>query len=106
MHIREVRVEVCRSTEVSTYSFQCPTCRLRVCKPAAPHVVDTLVSAGVRPMIWDLPAELDEVKAGPPITHDDLLAFHFALADDGRLADSLAATGVRVPSARFGRKAA
>ncbi|HET9692643.1 MAG TPA: hypothetical protein VFP61_15960 [Acidimicrobiales bacterium] len=86
MSIRQVRVEVCRTTEVSTYSFQCPGCRMRVSKPAAPHVVDTLVAAGVRPVAWDLPAELSEVKIGPPISHDDVLAFHFALADDAGVA--------------------
>ena len=92
MSIRQVRVEVCRTTEVSTYSFQCPSCRVRVCKPAAPHVVDTLVAAGVRPVTWELPAELAEAKVGPPISHDDVLAFHFALADDARVAELLDAT--------------
>ena len=92
MSIRQVKVEVCRATEASTYSFQCPTCRKRVCKPAAPHVVDTLVAAGVRPVVWDLPAELTETKMGPPISHDDVLAFHFALADDAQVAAFLEST--------------
>jgi predicted RNA-binding Zn-ribbon protein involved in translation (DUF1610 family) len=89
MSIRQVRVEVCRTTDVSTYSFQCPGCAVRVCKPAAPHVVDTLVAAGVSPVTWELPAELAEPKSGPPISHDDLLAFHFALADDAWLSRTL-----------------
>lgn len=98
MSIRQVRVQVCRSTDVATYSFQCPGCRVRVCKAAAPHVVDTLVAAGVAPTTWDLPAEMYEPKPGPRITHDDLLAFHFALADDALLARSLARQAVEGPS--------
>ena len=41
-----------------------------------------LVAAGVRLVNWDLPAELSEVKLGPPITYDDLLAFHFELESE------------------------
>jgi hypothetical protein len=90
MTTRHVQVEVCESTDVSTYSFQCPRCRMRVCKPAASHVVDTLVAAGVAVVSWTLPAELSEPKPGPPITHDDLLAFHYELADGDWLERNLA----------------
>jgi hypothetical protein len=89
MSIRQVQVEVCESSDVSTYSFQCPRCRFRVSKGAAPHVVQTLMAAGVAVHTWELPAELAETKSGPAISHDDLLAFHFELADDAWLARNL-----------------
>jgi hypothetical protein len=73
---RQVRVLLCRTTGHATYAFQCPVCHLMVSKPAEPPVVDLLASAGVRVIKWDLPPELQETKSGPPITHDDLLAFH------------------------------
>jgi hypothetical protein len=55
---------------------------LIVNKPAERRVVDLLVAAGVRLVSWDMPAELSELKSGPPITYDDLLAFHFELETD------------------------
>jgi len=74
----ELQVLICLDTGDSTYSFLCPSCRLIVNKPAEQHV-GRLVSAGVRVVNWDLPAELSEPKSGPAITYDDLLAFHFEL---------------------------
>ena len=79
---REVQVQVCVATDQGTYSFVCPSCRLIVNKPAERRVVDLLVAAGVRLVSWDMPAELSELKSGPPITYDDLLAFHFELETD------------------------
>ena len=76
---RDVKVQVCSATEEGTYSFLCPTCRLIVNKPAEARVIELLVSAGVKVVNWDLPPELYEQKSGPPITYDDLLAFHFEL---------------------------
>jgi hypothetical protein len=75
----ELQVLTCLGTGDSTYSFLCPSCRLIVNKPAEQRVVELLVSAGVRVVNWDLPAELSEPKSGPAITYDDLLAFHFKL---------------------------
>jgi hypothetical protein len=48
-------------------------------KPASPSVVESLSAAGSRLVVWALPAELAELKQGPPICHDDLLDFHTAL---------------------------
>ncbi|HET9060654.1 MAG TPA: hypothetical protein VFN61_12090 [Acidimicrobiales bacterium] len=79
---REVQVQVCSATDEGTYSFLCPNCRLIVNKPAEQRVVELLVSAGVKVVNWDLPAELSEPKCGPSITYDDLLAFHFELESD------------------------
>ena len=92
---REVQVQVCSATEEGTYSFMCPSCRLIVNKPAEARVIELLVSAGVRVVSWDLPAELSEPKAGPPITYDDLLAFHFELSNEGWLEQVIAGDGRR-----------
>jgi hypothetical protein len=56
-----------------------------VSKPAETRVVDLLEAAGVSVMTWNLPGELSEAKTGPPISHDDLLAFHFEIQSDGWL---------------------
>jgi hypothetical protein len=79
MTTREVQVMVCRTTSEGSYAFNCPSCNLAVSKPADPEVVDLLVASGVRLSVWDLPAELSESHCGPPISHDDLLEFHFQL---------------------------
>lgn len=78
----EVRVLMCSSTSEGSYVFTCPTCQLAVSKPAEPNVVDVLVASGVRLSVWQLPAELEERREGPPIGYDDLLDFHFHLERD------------------------
>ncbi|MHB1930380.1 MAG: hypothetical protein ACYCUG_13365 [Acidimicrobiales bacterium] len=82
---RAVQVLRCSATGSASYAFVCPACRLRVAKEATEHVVRLLVDAGVPVVHWDLPAELDEPKYGLPVTHDDLLAFHFSLQEAGWL---------------------
>jgi len=76
-----VQVQVCTSTGVAAYSFQCPVCQVMVNRAANDRVIDALSGVGVRIVHWELPAELAEPKIGPPITHDDLLTFHLALWD-------------------------
>lgn len=90
---REVQVQVCTATDDGTYSFLCPSCRLIVNKPAEHRVVELLVSAGVKVVNWDLPAELSEAKPGPTITYDDLLAFHFELESDNWFQNVIAGGG-------------
>lgn len=90
--IGQVKVMVCSTTNVGSYAFRCPTCAVAVSKAAEPEVVDLLVGAGVELSMWQLPGELDEAHDGPPITHDDLLAFHFQLQDDGWLEQALGAS--------------
>ncbi len=85
-----VSVQLCTTTGAATYSFLCPLCQVLVSKPAAERIVRALNRAGVRVVSWSLPAELMEAKSGPPITHDDLLAFHLDLAT-GAWQDELAA---------------
>ena len=77
-----VRLHFCDSTAAAAYSFRCPVCGLIVNKRAGERVVAALTGAGISVRHWTLPPELFESKLGPPITHDDLLAFHLALEGD------------------------
>lgn len=85
---RDVRVLLCSTTYESSYAFQCPSCRVSVSKSAEARVVDVLLASGISLSVWHMPAELDEVRSGPPITYDDLLEFHFELGT-GASVDSL-----------------
>lgn len=88
----DMRVVVCSTTSQGSYTFQCPSCGVAVSKDAEARVIDVLVASGVRVHVWRMPAELDEVHTGPPISYDDLLAFHFELQDE-RWPERLAAAG-------------
>ena len=57
----------------SSYAFTCPGCQDVVRKPADEHVVQLLVSGGVRPDVVEVPAEALEEHAGPALSYDDLL---------------------------------
>jgi hypothetical protein len=92
---RDVRVLLCSTTYESSYAFQCPSCRVAVAKPAEARVVDVLLAAGISLSVWHMPAELEEVKTGPPISHDDLLEFHFQLSNVADLDSVLAGGGSR-----------
>ncbi len=67
---------------VNTYGFSCPDCKEFVQKPADERVVRLLLSGGVLPTMVHIPAEALEHRGGPPIDHDDLLAFHELLDRD------------------------
>ncbi|MDQ2754458.1 MAG: hypothetical protein M3R71_02790 [Actinomycetota bacterium] len=77
-----LRLLHCSSTGDFSYAFRCPSCLLQVAKPAGTRIVEALGRAGVGQAEWCLPAELAEVRAGAPISHDDLLAFHCLLETD------------------------
>jgi hypothetical protein len=77
--ISGVQVQLCVTTSTATYSFSCPLCGMVVNKAANDAIVVSLTKAGSRLVAWSMPAELDEPKLGPKITHDDLLEFHWAL---------------------------
>lgn len=77
--VGDVRVRLCATTNQSSYTFVCPACGGAVSKAADARVVDVLIAAGVELVVWDMPAELDEHHAGPPIDYDDLIDFHFLL---------------------------
>ena len=69
----QIRVLVCSSDGQASYNFRCPTCAVRVSKPAEKAVVDILVSAGVALSFWRMPSELEEEHAGDPISYDELM---------------------------------
>jgi hypothetical protein len=79
----DVTVRVCADDESATYSFRCPTCTMTVSKAAEQRIIDLLLISGVTAQVWHLPAELDEPRSGPALSHDDLLTFHELLQDDG-----------------------
>ena len=60
----------------NTYGFSCPQCSEFVQKVADERVVRLLLSGGVMPTLVHVPAEALETHSGPPINHDDLIAFH------------------------------
>jgi predicted RNA-binding Zn-ribbon protein involved in translation (DUF1610 family) len=77
MEPAELELRVCTTVEASTYHFTCPRCDQIVVKPASDgRIVTLLQSVGVPTVYWELPAELSEPHAGPPITMDDLIDLH------------------------------
>jgi predicted RNA-binding Zn-ribbon protein involved in translation (DUF1610 family) len=89
-----------------TYSFTCPMCASDVEKRADRKIVALLVSAGVgvaggegggeggthlrTDPIFDYDDLESESLAGPTFTYDDVIDFHFLLADDRYIEDFLA----------------
>ena len=90
----DVSLMVCSHAPLSYYAFHCQGCGDEVRKPADDHVVSLLVSGGVPAQVWDLPAEVLEVKAGPVLTYDDLLDFALELGSTDLLS-AAAASPVR-----------
>jgi hypothetical protein len=66
----------------NTYGFSCPACTDFIEKPADERIVRLLLSGGVMPVLVHVPAEALEHREGPPINHDDLLAFHEMMKSD------------------------
>src|SRR5919202_1271530 len=83
----DVSLMVCSQAALSYYAFNCPGCLDEVRKPADDHVVSLLMSGGVKPTVWEVPAEALEPKLGPALTYDDLLDFALLLGS----ADALSA---------------
>ena len=86
---RDLQVRICGDTGDGTYLFRCPVCRMTDVKNADDHVIDILAAAGVKCVVWRLPAELSERPAGEKITHDDVIDLHEILADDDDWFDKL-----------------
>jgi hypothetical protein len=82
----DISLMVCNQASLSYYAFTCPSCYDEVRKPADDHVVSLLMSGGVHPTVWELPAEALEAKVGPALTYDDLLDFALLIATDDLLA--------------------
>ena len=75
----DIELRVCTQPSSSYYQFVCPLCDDTVRKPADDRVVQLLISGGVAATVWQLPDEVREMRAGPPLTTDDLLDFHLLL---------------------------
>jgi hypothetical protein len=90
----DVRLMVCNQPSRSYYAFDCPTCKDEVRKPADEHIVSLLISGGVPPIVFEVPAEAVEPKEGPALSYDDLLDFALRLDMSDHLA-SLAASSAR-----------
>ena len=83
LHIDDLTVRVCQDDDMpSAYRFRCPGCEETVHREASPRIVELLVSAGAPQEMWRWPAELNERRAGPPLTPDDLLDLHVLLEGD------------------------
>jgi predicted RNA-binding Zn-ribbon protein involved in translation (DUF1610 family) len=83
----ELRVDE-QAVDASFYGFSCPRCDETIRKPADERVVRLLVSGGVPALPVEpemTPVRLADRFDHPPLTHDDLLDFHQALAGDGWL---------------------
>jgi len=75
----DIELRVCTHAPASYYVFGCPTCANDVQKPADDRVIQLLISGGVKAVVWELPGEVLEQRAGPAFTHDDILDFHLLL---------------------------
>ena len=66
----------------NTYRFRCPECSLWTVRDAGPSVVTLLLRSGAQIEDWRPPRELDERpdNSVAPISYDDLVDFHEALA--------------------------
>jgi hypothetical protein len=80
------------------YGFVCPSCSDEVSKPANRKTVALLIAAGVEPSVGDVattPREelpIDDRSPDPsaaPFTFDDVIAFHYLLADEMAVTDAL-----------------
>jgi hypothetical protein len=87
----DVRLLVASQAALSYYGFTCPRCHSDVRKPADDHVISLLISGGVEATMWDIPAEVLEVHAGPALGYDDLLDFALLLGTDDLLSAIAAA---------------
>jgi hypothetical protein len=93
---RQLRLVVATKPGLSYYSFSCTRCREVVRRQAGDDVVRILVSGGVTPEPWDVPAEALEEHDGPELTYDDLLDLALALTRLDKLVVALApSTGAR-----------
>ncbi len=84
-----VSMRLASSGDRGDYAFTCPACRKHVSKPVTRAIATVLLSAGVQPSglgepdsSSSEPAEEAPPQHAPPLTLDDLIAFHFALEDD------------------------
>ena len=84
----QMRLVVCSHAEWSYYAFTCQHCNEEVQRPAREEVVQLLVSGGVTPRHWHVPAEVFEPHGGPVIDYDDVLDFVLRLGTTDNLAQA------------------
>ena len=90
-----ISLRLSRDGGTAAYAFTCPECFAQVSKQANRKTVALLVAAGVEvdrlhpaprdddPVRSELsPADLSPDPEAPPLTIDDLIAFHFVLEDE------------------------
>jgi predicted RNA-binding Zn-ribbon protein involved in translation (DUF1610 family) len=83
----DITLAVCPTSPLAYYSFLCPSCAETVRKDADDHIVSLLMSGGVDPIVWDIPAEyLERHDGGPALSYDDLLDFALWLGMGDELA--------------------
>lgn len=87
----DIRLTVVRGEDVpvapeSRYTFTCPSCTESIAKPADERIARLLTTGGVEVDVVPKDASPEcavphpeEPAAGPPLTYDDLLDFHFLL---------------------------
>lgn len=81
----EISLLVCALPALSHYWFVCPQCQQTQVKPASDQAIALLLSGGVRPVIWQSPDEIAELRVGPALTYDDLLDFALQLGETDEL---------------------
>lgn len=72
---RDIELVIPDKASRGTYSFVCPACCELVTKPADDHIIELLLSGGVKARVVANPAEARERHDGPRLTTDDLLDF-------------------------------
>lgn len=72
----DFELAVCSDAAASWYAFVCPRCEQRIRKPASEKAIELLISEGVSPTYFTVPAEVFEQHDGPPFTPDDLITLH------------------------------
>ena len=79
--VEDITVRCCDDATDYAYRFRCPKCAMFVFTNISIDVAALLLRAGAPVERWRLPLEMFErPEHTSPITHDDLIDFHEALA--------------------------
>lgn len=80
----DIELFIAGELEGGKYCFECPNCINQVSKPADSRIIQLLISGGVRASAQEPRMAHNDL---PPLSYDDLLAFHFELEKANTLAD-------------------
>lgn len=86
LSVEAVTVRICDSADDGTYVFTCPDCLASLEKESSRQTLDLLVASGAQVVMWSQPVERIVDSGLGPLTHDELLDFHYMVADDSRFA--------------------